>query len=95
MDSHAGLVDTRHAAFYLIQEQGASIRDPRMQLAVWTIYRWARDGKITRRGGTGKKQARWDIREVDQVMRAYLEANGCPPWERPRERNLFLTEGNR
>lgn len=95
MDPHAGLVDTRHAAFYLIQDPNATIDDPRMQSATWTIYRWARDGVITRRGGSGKKQARWDIREVDRAMRAYLKANGCPPWERPRERNLFLTEENR
>jgi hypothetical protein len=88
VDPHAGFVDTKHAAFYLIQDLKASMDDPRMHSATWTIYRWARNGVIMRHGGTGKGQARWSIREVDQAMRAYVRDNGCPPWERPRERNL-------
>lgn len=30
-----------------------------------TIYRWAREGKITRYGGRGNGAARWDIRELE------------------------------
>lgn len=94
MDSYARLVDTRLAAYYLIQDQDASVDDPRMKSAVWTIYRWARDGKITKYGGSGKRQARWDLREVDHAMRDYLSENGVPPWKRPRQANFALTKVN-
>jgi hypothetical protein len=61
-----------------------------MRLAIWTIYRWARDGKITRHGGTGSKQARWDLDELDRELLAYRKADkeGRAPWESARSGRL-------
>lgn len=45
------LVDTATAAFAAGREEKV-------------IYRWANEGRLTRHGGVGKGNARWDLREI-------------------------------
>jgi excisionase family DNA binding protein len=31
----------------------------------WTVYRWASEGRLTRYGGRGRNNARWDAKELE------------------------------
>lgn len=38
-----------------------------------TLYNWCRQGKVTNYGGKAKHQARWDLREIEQVLRSEVD----------------------
>jgi len=59
------LVDTEVAAFYVGR-------------TAFVIYRWAREGRLTRHGGQGKGQARWDLWELTDLM-TMRPLEGAPP----------------
>lgn len=37
------------------------------------IYRWSKEGKINNHGGQAKHAARWDLHEIEQVLRAEVD----------------------
>lgn len=38
-----------------------------------TLYNWAKQGKIKNYGGTAKHAARWDLREIEDVLRTEVD----------------------
>jgi hypothetical protein len=51
--------------------------------SVWVIYRWASEGRLTRHGGRGRGNARWDLREVPE----WKPDSGRPKPEAPPVRS--------
>jgi hypothetical protein len=60
------LVDTETAAHYV-------------ERSVWTIYRWASEGRLTRHGKRGRNGARWDLRELEQSQPRAGQPDPPPP----------------
>ena len=61
------LVTTDGAITHILGEEA----DPReRKLIRFRLYNWAAAGKLTRHGGTGNGAARWDLREIEQIVSA-------------------------
>lgn len=64
------LLTTYLAAVYVLMHEGHKTYYPDdLSRAKSKIYNMARDGKITRHGGADWGSARWDVRELDRVLR--------------------------
>lgn len=65
-----GLLTTYLAAVYVLMHEGHRTYYPDdLTRAKTKIYNMARDGKLTRHGGSGHGEARWDVRELDKALR--------------------------
>lgn len=65
-----GLLTTYLAAVYVLMHQGHRTYYPDdLTRAKNKIYNLARDGRLTRHGGSGHGEARWDVRELDKILR--------------------------
>ena len=65
-----GLLTTYLAAVYVLMHEGHRTYVPDdLTRAKTKIYNMARDGKLTRHGGSGHGQARWDVVQLDRALR--------------------------
>lgn len=67
------LVSTELAALYLLMQRSPNehiqlFRQAEIQRAKNTIYNMARDGELTRHGGSGWGEARWDLPELHRAL---------------------------
>jgi hypothetical protein len=64
------LLTTYLAAVYVLMFEGHTTYFPDdLTRAKARVYNLARDGKITRHGGSDWGSARWDVQELDSALR--------------------------
>lgn len=68
------LIDTQLAALYVLmhlkpKERVQLFRAEEIRRAKNRVYNMARDGKLTRHGGEGWGEAKWDLGELDKALR--------------------------
>lgn len=64
------LLTTYLAAVYVLMYEGRRTYYPdELTRAKTKIYNLARDGRLTRHGGSGHGEARWSVVELDKILR--------------------------